>query len=57
MFDKELGDFLGVIRAHGDHLEDFVDSFVEVVVLVEDHGAVRQILLLTIAVLEGERLQ
>ena len=54
---EELGDFLGVVRAHGDHLEDFVDPFVEVIVLVEDHGAGRQVLLLSVAVLEGERLQ
>jgi hypothetical protein len=38
---EELCYFLRVTGAHGDHLEDLVDSLVEVIVPVEDHGAGR----------------
>ena len=54
---NELADLLNRLGHHDYHLEDLVDTLVEVRVAVEDEHAHWQILLLLVSVLQGQVLQ
>mgnify|MGYP001332244884 CR=1 FL=1 len=55
--DDKGGDRLGWVVQHDDHLEDFVDAFVEVCISVEDEGAGGEILLLVHSILQCKGIE
>lgn len=49
-----MRDLFDRLRHHGDHLEDLVDTLVEVRVAVEDEHTPRQILFLLVGILQRQ---